>query len=117
MILKTLGSPTEESWPGALAGGGRDGARLVLVHESPPKGLVHVLHCTLLTTLNPAAGLGKLPNARKFNLGKHPAGNLRQRFPPAGLGFDGRPSLSEQGFHLLGSLLELCPVRCALVVV
>lgn len=56
------------------------------------------------------AGLSKLPNARKFNLGKYPAGNLRQRFPPAGLGFDGRPSLSEQGFHLLSSLLELCPV-------
>jgi hypothetical protein len=56
------------------------------------------------------AGLSKLPNARKFNLGKYPSGTLRQRFPPAGLGFDGRPALSEQGFHLLSSLLELCPV-------
>jgi cell division cycle 2-like protein len=71
MILKTLGSPTEESWP----------------------------------------GLSQLPNARKFNLGKYPKGTLRQRFPAAGLGFDGRPPLSEQGFHLLASLLEMCPER------
>lgn len=61
------------------------------------------------------AGLSKLPNARRFNLGKYPAGNLRQRFPPAGLGFDGRPVLSEQGFHLLSSLLEMCPVSCVLL--
>ncbi len=56
------------------------------------------------------AGLSQLPNARKFNLGKYPKGTLRQRFPAAGLGFDGRPPLSEQGFHLLSSLLEMCPV-------
>lgn len=55
-------------------------------------------------------GLSQLPNARKFNLGKYPKGTLRQRFPAAGLGFDGRPPLSEQGFHLLSSLLEMCPV-------
>ena len=61
----------------------------------------------------PSPGLSQLPNARKFNLGKYPKGSLRQRFPPAGLGFDGRPPLSEQGFHLLSSLLELCPVRRA----
>lgn len=54
--------------------------------------------------------MSKLPHAKKFNLGKYPSGNLRQRFPAPGLGFDGRPSLSEQGFHLLSSLLELCPV-------
>ncbi|KAL4427156.1 hypothetical protein ABPG77_001160 [Micractinium sp. CCAP 211/92] len=71
LILKTMGSPTEETWP----------------------------------------GVSKLPHAKKFNLGKYPAGNLRQRFPAPGLGFDGRPSLSEQGFHLLSSLLELCPER------
>ncbi|KAL4459167.1 hypothetical protein ABPG75_014032 [Micractinium tetrahymenae] len=71
LILKTMGSPTEETWP----------------------------------------GVSKLPHAKKFNLGKYPSGNLRQRFPPPGLGFDGRPSLSEQGFHLLSSLLELCPER------
>lgn len=71
LILKTMGSPTEDSWP----------------------------------------GVSKLPHAKKFNLGKHPAGTLRQRFPAPGLGFDGRPSLSEQGFHLLSSLLELCPER------
>jgi hypothetical protein len=56
------------------------------------------------------AGLSQLKGAKKFNLGKYPAGNLRQRFPPAGLGFDGRPPLSEAGFDLLRRLLELCPV-------
>lgn len=70
-ILKTMGSPTEQSWP----------------------------------------GLTKLPNARKVNLGKFPSGTLRQRFPPASLGFDGRPSLSEAGFDLLSRLLELCPEK------
>ncbi|KAL4854151.1 Cyclin-dependent kinase G-2 [Chlorella vulgaris] len=70
-ILKTIGSPTEQSWP----------------------------------------GLTKLPNARKLNLGKYSSGTLRQRFPPASLGFDGRPSLSEAGFDLLSRLLELCPEK------
>ncbi len=59
---------------------------------------------------SPPAGLSKLPNARKFNLGKYPSGSLRQRFPPPGLGFDTRPALSEAGFNLLTRLLELCPV-------
>lgn len=121
MILKTLGSPTEESWPGALVGGRTQGC-LEPVHESshqtratssmPQHSLQSVYPCQSVPRC-PAAGLSKLPNARKFNLGKHPAGNLRQRFPPAGFGFDGRPSLSEQGFHLLCGLLELCPVRGA----
>ncbi|EFN53586.1 hypothetical protein CHLNCDRAFT_56262 [Chlorella variabilis] len=71
LILKTMGSPTEATWP----------------------------------------GLSQLPHARKFNLGKYPSGSLRQRFPPAGLGFDGRPALSEAGFNLLSRLLELCPER------
>lgn len=56
------------------------------------------------------AGVSQLPNARKFNLGKYPCGSLRQRFPASGLGFGGRPPLSEKGFDLLSRLLELCPV-------
>ncbi|PSC74284.1 cyclin-dependent kinase G-2-like isoform X1 [Micractinium conductrix] len=71
LILKTMGSPTEETWP----------------------------------------GVSQLPNARKFNLGKYPCGSLRQRFPASGLGFGGRPPLSEKGFDLLSRLLELCPER------
>lgn len=77
-IFKTVGTPTEESWP----------------------------------------GLSLLPLFKKFKFMGSPHSTLRQRFPAPAPVFDGRPSLSDAGFHLLSGLLTLCPVSfCILVVV
>lgn len=57
-------------------------------------------------------GVTKLSHWRKFNFRAHPRmAGLRQRFPPPGLIFDGRPALSEAGFDLLSRLLDPCPER------
>lgn len=59
-------------------------------------------------------GLDALPNFRKFNFRQARRSSLRQRFPPPGPIFDGRPTLSEAGFDLLQRLLALCPVSAYL---
>ena len=59
-------------------------------------------------------GLDALPNFRKFNYRQARRSSLRQRFPPPGPIFDGRPTLSEAGFDLLQRLLALCPVSARL---
>lgn len=51
-----------------------------------------------------------MSNFRKFNFKGSARSVLRQKFPPPGPVFDGRPTLSEAGFDLLRGLLELCPV-------
>lgn len=70
---------------------------------------------TALRCTSPGASLPpQLSGWRKFNFRSHPRmAGLRQRFPPPGLVFDGRPALSEAGFDLLQRLLEPCPVSAA----
>ena len=55
-------------------------------------------------------GMTLLPGARKFVFRQGKGSGLRARFPPAGVVFDGRPTLSDCGLDLLMQLLSLCPV-------
>lgn len=62
------------------------------------------------------AGLSKLPHFRTYNFKLGLRSTLRQKFPPPPLGqmyAGSTPALSDAGYDLLVSLLQMCPVsRC-----
>ena len=82
-ILKTIGTPTEASWPGL---------------ESLPNFKLFSLH--------------PVPKSGSMQRNGEPAyAELRRKFPPPGPSYFGRPTLSDSGFDLLRGLLELCPQK------
>ena len=102
VILKTMGSPTEGSWPGAVAVAGCGGRvrRCAALEKCAElcswavRGHVHRMHplpvaiaaAAACLPWPPAAGVSQLPAARKITLGKFAPGGLRHRVPPAAAG-------------------------------